>query len=119
MIYWILKNIIISLIIIYLFHELINYIKNVFTKPKCVDLFEKVKSKKDHLNKCLKRENNKVENNKVENNKVENNCIKEEEEEEESDNILSNELMKINMKEELKMFIKSKKDENIYKDNKT
>lgn len=107
MIYWILKNIIISLIIIYLFHELINYIKNVFTKPKCVDLFEKVKSKKDHLNKCLKRENN----------KVENNCIKEEEEE--SDNILSNELMKINMKEELKMFIKSKKDENIYKDNKT
>lgn len=114
MIYWILKNIIISLIIIYLFHELINYIKNVFTKPKCVDLFEKVKSKKDHLNKCLKRENN-----KVENNKVENNCIKEEEEKEESDNILSNELMKINMKEELKMFIKSKKDENIYKDNKT
>lgn len=111
MIYWILKNIIISLIIIYLFHELINYIKNVFTKPKCVDLFEKVKSKKDHLNKCLKRENN-----KVENNKVENNCIKEEEE---SDNILSNELMKINMKEELKMFIKSKKDENVYKDNKT
>jgi ERCC4-related helicase len=105
MIYWILKNIIISLIIIYLFHELINYIKNVFTKPICVDLFEKVKSKKDHLNKCLKRENN----------KVENNCIKEEE----SDNILSNELMKINMKEELKMFIKSKKDENIYKDNKT
>lgn len=85
MLYWSIKIIIISFILIFLVHHLINYFTSILTVPKEKDLFTSNNLKYELMNNIL------MEGNKIETNSVE----------------IKNESNENNMKDELKNFLKS------------
>ena len=85
MLYWSIKIIIISFILIFLVHHLINYFTSVLTVPKEKDLYTSNNQKYELMNNIL------MEGNKSEPKSVE----------------INNESKENNMKDELKNFLKS------------
>ena len=87
MLYWSIKIIIISFILIFLVHHLINYFTSILTIPKEKDLYTSNSQKYELMNNIL-----------MEGNKIETNSVDVKNEFKENEN---------NMKDELKNFLKS------------
>ena len=53
---WIVKQVIISLVIILLFHHIIVFVTNTFTQPKIIDLVNKPKAKYEQIYNSVPQE---------------------------------------------------------------
>lgn len=91
MLKFIVINVVIAFLIIYLTSEILNYMKNIWTQPKVIDVFEMSKKKYDSIQKDMTNINELQYVN--------------------NDNITNN------MKEELKNFVQNNIQKNSYKDN--
>tara|TARA_B100001094_G_C18078375_1_gene743841 strand:+ start:104 stop:445 length:342 start_codon:yes stop_codon:yes gene_type:complete len=58
MFFYIIYNIILSVIIIFIIHNIFNYLKNTLTAPKVKDLIHKPKSAYQKINELISKETN-------------------------------------------------------------
>lgn len=94
MLKFVIINIVVAFLIIYLLNEILNYMKNTWTQPKVTDLFQLSKQKYEVIHKNINNMSDRINNSNNTNN----------------DNINNN------MKQELQEFIKNNIDRNSYKD---
>ena len=93
MLKFVIINIVIAFLIIYLSNEILNYMKNTWTQPKVMDLFQLSKQKYEVIHKNINNIPDNVNNSNTNNYNITN-----------------------NMKQELQEFIKNNIDRNSYKD---
>jgi hypothetical protein len=106
MIYWTIKTIIISIIFIFLIHHLIEFFKNTLTVPKVKDLVNVPTQKYEHIFNIISKNNidksiNKITEKTISNQSTNINNLP----------IVDNDM---NMKNELKKFLKQQMTNNIY-----
>jgi Fe-S cluster biosynthesis and repair protein YggX len=106
MIYWTIKTIIISIIFIFLIHHLIEFFKNTLTVPKVKDLVNVPTQKYEHIFNVISKNNydnsiDKITEKTISNQSTNINNLP----------IVDNDM---NMKNELKKFLKQQMTNNIY-----
>lgn len=100
MIFWTIKTIVLSIIFIFLIHHLIEFFKNTLTVPKVKDLVNVPTQKYEHILNILSKSKNTSENINSDINQ--------------STNINSLPVVDVDMKSELKKFLKQQMTNNIY-----
>uniref|UniRef100_A0A6C0E3G7 Uncharacterized protein n=1 Tax=viral metagenome TaxID=1070528 RepID=A0A6C0E3G7_9ZZZZ len=108
MIFWTIKTIVLSIIFIFLIHHLIEFFKNTLTVPKVKDLVNVPTQKYEHILNILSKSKNTSDNKYSNTSENINSDINQ------STNINSLPVVDVDMKSELKKFLKQQMTNNIY-----